>query len=92
MRAESCRRMESSTQLWLIGVLLRHYAAGLQLIFLWPVSAHDLADLFNVIDVVSRHMRGQFPDRDPPTLGMNTKALPLLGRELLQELQVHGPN
>src|SRR6516164_3711382 len=49
-------------------------------------SEQNLADLLDVIGIVARHMSDQIPDRDPATLGMNPKALPLLRRELLQEL------
>jgi len=49
-------------------------------------SEQNLADLLDVIGIVARHMSDQIPNRDPATLGMNPKALPLLQRELLQEL------
>jgi hypothetical protein len=51
-------------------------------------SSQDSADLLDVIGIVARHMDDQIPDRDAAALGMDSEALPLFWRNVLEELQV----
>ncbi len=53
--------------------------------------ANDVADLFDVIGVMPRHVCGKIADGNAAALGMNPMALPLLRCELLQKLQVGKP-